>query len=144
VSAEPVVAVAVPAAEPARLGHLRVVDPERRRRARSVRRTVWGVVALVAAAVFGAVAFHVDLAQSQVRLDRLDRDIATAQHEYELLRLQVAQASAPETIVDRAKKLGMVEPGTVTYLTAPTAAATDDSASARGWATVKPHLAPQR
>jgi cell division protein FtsL len=125
------------------LAPLRVVDHRgKRRKARRLRAAIWAAGATAAVLVFGAVAFHVFLAQSQVRLDHLNKTIGDAQKEFELARLQVAQASAPATIIDRAHQLGMVEPDHVNYVSAPSPPA-DNASRARAWVAVKPYLAPQ-
>jgi len=131
-----------PAAHPDEQGApLRVVSPERHR-ARRLRLAVWTAGVTAALLVFGALAFHVFLAQSQVRLDHLNKAITDAQKQYELARLQVAQSSAPATVIDRAHQLGMVEPDHVNYVSAPSPAA-DTAGPARAWVAVKPYLAPQ-
>ena len=48
--------------------------------------------ALVVVALFAAVAFHVQLAQGQLELDRLERQTAAAHEQYQQLRLQYATA----------------------------------------------------
>jgi hypothetical protein len=129
---------------------LSVVDNEARLHARRVRRIVWVLSALVVIALFAAVAFHVQLAQGQLELDRLERQTATARERYQQLRLEYAQQSSPAAIASRAAALGMVRAGEVpTYLVvpdAPTSAPAPDQTSTtlqEGWKKVKPHLGTQ-
>jgi cell division protein FtsL len=130
---------------------LRVVDTDARLHARRVRRVMWLLAALVVLALFAAVVFHVQLAQGQLELDRLERQTTTAREEYQHLRLQYAQLSSPAAIEERAKALGMVRAGDVpTYVVVPDApppASTPDQTSTtlrEGWEKVKPHLGTQR
>jgi cell division protein FtsL len=73
---------------------------------------------------FGLVYLHVVLAQRQFRLDQLNARVQQDQLSYQKLRLQVAELASPQQIISTAEgKLGMVQPGSVTYLTAPVQAA---------------------
>ena len=111
---------------------------------------------LFAAVLVGNVAVHAETTQRQFELERLDTTARERQAHYQRLRLEVAQLEAPKRIVARARQLGMVEAGRVSYLT-PTAATTSedpatrsprgpspDGEAAGSWAQVKPHLARQR
>jgi cell division protein FtsL len=80
-------------------------------------------VAAVAGVAFGLcvalglVYLHVVLAQRQFRVDRLQSQVQAEQAAYQKLRLQVAQLASPASIISIAEgRLGMVQPGTVTYL----------------------------
>ncbi len=112
---------------------------------------MWVAVLLSAVSVFAIVAFHVVLAQGQLRLDRLSERTAAQQARYERLRLDVARRSAPDRIVTRAAELGLVPAGQATFVATPppTGAAggpadgdgpTSPTLS-RGWSEVKAHLA---
>lgn len=139
-----------PRPRPAR-PRLRVVDPAARRRAVLVRRAIWVAVLLSAVSVFAIVAFHVVLAQGQLRLDRLSERTAAQQARYERLRLDVARRSAPDRIVTRAAELGLVPAGQATFVATPpppgaAGGPTDvdgptSPTLARGWSEVKAHLA---
>ena len=127
-----------------------MVDTATRARTRRVRLVAWLVGALVVLALLAAVAFHVQLAQGQLELDRLDRQTAAARAQYQQLRLEYAQQSSPAAIVYRATALGMVRAGDVpTYLVvpdAPPSAPAPDQTSTTlqdGWKKVKPHLGTQ-
>jgi cell division protein FtsL len=68
----------------------------------------------------GLVAMHALIAENQFKLDRLQDQATVVQARYEKLRLQVAQLEAPDRIVAVAEgRLGMRQPGSVTYLPAP-------------------------
>ena len=111
---------------------------------------------LFAAVLAGNVAVHAETTQGQFELERLEATARERQARYQRLRLEVAQLEAPKRIVSRARQLGMVEPGRVTYLTPTAATSAEDPAArsprapspggeaARSWAQVKPHLARQR
>ncbi|MCU1501994.1 MAG: hypothetical protein JWM12_1348 [Ilumatobacteraceae bacterium] len=82
---------------------LKVVVPLRRRTAR--------LVAIGFAVVFvlmiGAAAFQTQLAQRQVKLDKVDRAIRDATDDYNRLRRERAELQSPERLVTEATKLGM-------------------------------------
>ena len=111
---------------------------------RPLRLALWTTAVLTVGTIFGAAAFHVLLVQSQFRLDRLEHQAGMEQQRYEQLRLDVARLAAPERIVAAAQQhLGMVVPGNVVYLMAPTPNSSEPaSATVAGeWSQVKPHLA---
>ena len=107
---------AVPKAQP----HLQVVPRDyltlRARRRRARRLVVLGGT-LVAAVLFGVVAFHVVLTQGQLDLQRLQVRGTAASVRQQQLRLEVARLESPERVVDDAQRLGMVPPASVRYLT---------------------------
>lgn len=112
--------------------HLRLIRQEESRRANRRRLLVSLGIACVAALGLGLVALHVLIAENQFRLDQLQQTATSEQEGYERLRLQVAQLEAPARIVSEAEgRLGMVQPGSVTYLPAvlPTTAATTSAGS---------------
>lgn len=137
--------------------HLRLVGTEELKAVRRRRRIRLGGVALTAfviALLFAAVGMHVVLAQNQFRLDTLDSQAAAQQTKFQQLRLQVDELSSPARIVGTAEtKLGMVEPGSVTFLhpasATPGTATTSDpttggpppATAPPGWSTIKPQLA---
>lgn len=105
---------------------------------------------------------HVMLSQQHYELEQLERQAVQSQRRYDQLRLEVARLEAPDRIVDVAtRRLGMVMPAEVTYLT-PTERVVDPQEARNravadgdvpgadeqavalnapsGWATVKPHL----
>ncbi len=97
---------------------LRVVEPARRQ---GDRRRVGrvGTIAGVAlfAALFGLAAFQTVLIKTQSRIDDLDRRIDAVSAETRDLRLQVADLESPARITAAARdRLGMIAPGSVTYL----------------------------
>ena len=156
---------AAPAPAPARPARpaLRVVQPGeltpkvRRRRAGAA--AVLTIV-VVFAGLFGLAVCQAIMAQNQMRLDRLDAEVADAQARYQRLRLRVAELESPERIVAAAQeRLGMVPPSTVRYLSpsgavadevqAAAAASAPDSGSGgqadqggsgAAWAAIKPYL----
>jgi hypothetical protein len=93
-----------------------------------------------------AVVFHVILAQGQLQLDQLTRDIEVARREYEQRRLETSMLASPQRIVQEAQRLGLVvPPDPPTYLEVPgapvPAAAGSETATTLGdWKKVKPHL----
>lgn len=139
---------------------LRTVEragPLRVERAAPTRRRV-GVVAgalLFAVVLAGNVSVHASTTQGQFELERLQDSARQREAAYQQLRLEVADLQAPDRIVEQARRLGMVEPAKVTYLT-PTAttsssedrstpsAADPPSEAAQSWGRVKPHLDPRR
>lgn len=138
---------------PAAPRHLRLVGAEELAAIKRRRGMRIGGVVLVAAVIlllFAAVAMHVVLAQNQLRLSQVDSQAAAAQAQYQRLRLQVDQLSSPARIVGTAEShLGMVTPGSVTYLK-PSGATPGSNATASGgpapatppagWSTIKRQL----
>jgi cell division protein FtsL len=101
-------------------------------------------IVMVAIALLTVVGSYSYMAQQQFRVDKLQKARITEQRKYEQLRLQVAQLTAPERIVNDAEKLGMVTPAQVTYIqvTEPLPAASDPTAEilSDGWQNVKADL----
>ncbi len=141
-TAAPARAVPRRSAPAGRPRHLRVVRSSPRRR---FRLTMFIAVVVSLVAVFGLVAFNVFLVQSQFKLEQIEQQLDVERQEFERLRLETAHLSSPERILALARQeLGMVDPVTVTHLTAPSH---EDDAfgpsgeGARAWAEVKPFLA---
>ena len=130
-----------PSTQPAR-PQLRLLDvPERARgRARSI--AVLSSVAVLA--VFTIVAFHALTAQSQVAVDRLERETSVAERQYERARYEHASLASPERIVRRAADLGLVPPaGPPTAIPVEGELPTPPegtSGTLHGWTEVKPTL----
>ncbi len=111
--------------------HLRLVRERARRRANGRRLLVSAGIALLGVFCLGLVTLHVLIAENQFTLDRLTQTAATEQASYEKLRLQVAQLEAPARIVSDAEgRLGLGQPGSVTYLPATNSRATQDGGTA--------------
>jgi hypothetical protein len=112
--------------------HLRLVREQARRRANGRRLLVSAGIALLGVFCLGLVTLHVLIAENQFTLDRLTQTAATEQASYEKLRLQVAQLEAPARIVsDSEGHLGLVQPGSVTYLPATNPRATNGGGTAQ-------------
>ncbi len=104
--------------------HLRLVSRDARRRANRRPLVIAGVIAGAAVVLMALVALQVLIAENQFTLDHLSQQASTEQADYETLRLDVAQLEAPSRIVSVAEgRLGMQQPGSVTYLPATTVAA---------------------
>lgn len=137
--------------------HLRLIDPDHRRR--EVRRRwlvrVWAA-GIVAAALMG-VAVHAFMAEAQVRVAQVERRTADERSRYEAVRLRMARAETPTAIVARARRLGFVPARGLRTIEIPVAAggatATADGlsrsassdrlgppSSTASWETVKPNL----
>lgn len=118
--AEPVLPVEVAEEEEQR--HLRAVPPRRRRQPRV---GLWIGSIATAVSLFLLVAFNVFMVQGQFELDSIAKQRTIEQRQYALLRDKVATMSAPATIVQKARALGMVDaPNGPTYIDAPPAAPT--------------------
>lgn len=123
--------------------HLRLVDPDARRRERRRRWLVrvWAV-GIVAAALLG-VTVHAFMAEVQMRLGRVEHQTKVEQARYEEARLRVARLDAPAAIFARALELGLV-PAATTRIVAATslrgsASATSSNAT-KEWQDTKPAL----
>ena len=126
-----------------------MVDVVAQRRARRVRLLLWCFAATVVCSLIAAVGFHVFVAQGQLQIDQLEREVGEQQHRYEQLRLGVARLASPDRIVTHARELGLVAstepPIPVAVPGDPEAAvpAPSDSTAttlAESWPKVKQHL----
>jgi cell division protein FtsL len=111
-------------------------------------------IAIVAAVLFGVVAFHVVLSQGQFQLEKMQSKADAQQTQYEKLRFQVAQLESPDRIKAEAmNRLGLVPADKVIPVTPgasdmpngrvqqPGQATTPTTETDPGqWAQVKPHL----
>jgi hypothetical protein len=100
----------VPTATP----RLRLVDARRRRRRTGL--VVLSGLGALFAVLFAVAVFQARLVEGQGHLDAMNLDVATGEARLDRLRLRVAQLTAPEQVVARARSLGMVEPESITYL----------------------------
>ena len=100
--------------------HLRAVPPRRRRQPRV---GLWIGSVVSCAALFLLVAFNVFMVQGQFDLDRIAEQHALEQKRYEKNRATVAALASPESIVGKARGLGLVDPGFMNYVEAPAAGA---------------------
>ena len=62
---------------------------------------------LACAVMIGAVALHTRIAERQLVIDRLERDVRSAQEEFDVLRAQRAELRSPTRLAARAGGLGM-------------------------------------
>jgi cell division protein FtsL len=84
------------------------------------RRTAWVAVAasiVVGTAMLASAAFQTRLAQSQLELDRLDREISASREAYESLRRERAELRSPGRLSEIAEATGMVTTDDVEYMT---------------------------
>ena len=141
-----------PAPAPARPRHLAVVDPAARKRERRARLGVRLAIGAVIGAVLLVVGLHVVMAEGQLQLERLDRQTSAEQQRYESLRLTYAERNAPQAIITRAKRLGMIPATSLRYLSVPGLSASGSAGAsagatapslARDWEKVKKHLVAQ-
>lgn len=93
------------AAAPARRSHPRLKVVARRRRWPAVLAvTAWTVVFL---GMLGAAVFHTQLAERQLRIDRLERAVAAERERFDELRHQRAELRSPVHLAAAAGALGM-------------------------------------
>lgn len=93
------------------------VAPEGYRRRRRVRIAATAAAVAISVTLFAVVGFNVVLAQHQIELQSLQRKLQVEETRYYELRNEVAQASSPASIVEKATELGLVH-SPETYLTA--------------------------
>lgn len=96
--------------------HLHVIDDATRRRERRYRRTAVLFSSVSVIALLAAVVFHVQVAQTQFRVERIESETALEKQRYKDLRLQMAELTSPEKILAEAENRGLVLPGQVTYV----------------------------
>lgn len=97
---------------------LRVVDKAALRRRARQRTLVSLAAGLVTLSLFGVALLYGQLIEGQKELDTMRAEIAQAQAERARLEREVAVASTPDAIVQRAFELGMVRSVDPQYLTA--------------------------
>ena len=109
--------------------HLRPVGRRAPRRAPAVPILVG--TGIVISGLFALAVMHALLIGGQIRLDDMQREVASETEEIRRLRLSVAELEAPERVLDAARsRLGMVQPAEVGYL-APAGVDTGDDERAR-------------
>jgi cell division protein FtsL len=135
-----------------------VVAPAERVRRRLTPAAGVVLTAFVFVTLFAVAISQTLLVQGQIRLDGLDRQLATEQARYQELRKEVAEAESPARVVAAAEALGMVTPQDLVYLQPDASDASDaieapeapdgsgtevagaPAAPRGGWSTVKPLL----
>jgi len=80
------------------------VIPRRRRWPAVVGALAWSLVFL---GLLGAAVFHTQLAERQLRLDRLDRQVSAERERFDELRYERAELRSPVRLADAASALGM-------------------------------------
>jgi len=80
------------------------VVPRRRRWPALVGALAWSLVFL---GLLGAAVFHTQLAERQLRLDRLDRQVSAERERFDELRYERAELRSPVRLADAASALGM-------------------------------------
>jgi len=80
------------------------VVPHRRRWPALLGALAWSLVFL---GLLGAAVFHTQLAERQLRLDRLDRQVSAERERFDELRYERAELRSPVRLADAASALGM-------------------------------------
>ncbi len=107
-----------PVSRPVKKTKLRVVDKKVIRRRRRQRTLISLSGAVVTVALFGVALMYGQLVEGQQDVDELRAEIAQADADRARLEREVAIASTPEAIVQRALELGMVRALDPKYLVA--------------------------
>lgn len=82
------------------------------------------VLAVAAGMLFAVVMLRVNMASQQLKLDRLNYDVARARQHFDALRAQRASLQSPEYLIPKARDMGMVQSvGTVIVDVPPSIAA---------------------
>jgi len=97
---------------------LRVVDKAALRRRRRQRTLLGFLAVVVTTALFGVAILYGQLVEGQQNIDQLRAEIAQAEADRARLEREVAVASTPEAIVQRAFQIGMVRAEDPQYLVA--------------------------
>ena len=72
--------------------------------------------ALIVSSMLASAAFQTRLAQSQLELDRLDREVSATRQSYDTLRRARAELRSPGRLAEIAAATGMVSTDEVTYM----------------------------
>lgn len=97
---------------------LRVVDKATLRRRRRQRTLLGFLAVIVTTALFAVALLYGQLVEGQQDIDQLRAEIAQAEADRARLEREVAVASTPEAIVQRAFQIGMVRAENPQYLVA--------------------------
>ena len=90
------------------------VVPRRRRWPALLAGLAWSLVFL---GLLGAAVFHTQLAERQLRLDRLDREVAVERERFDELRYERAKLRSPVRLAAAASELGMRRGRASTFVT---------------------------
>ena len=90
------------------------VVPRRRRWPAVFAGLAWALVFL---GLLGAAVFHTQLAESQLRLDRIDREVAAERERFDELRYERAELRSPVRLAAAASELGMRRGRATTFVT---------------------------
>jgi hypothetical protein len=90
------------------------VVPRRRRWPAVLAGMAWALVFL---GLLGAAVFHTQLAERQLRLDRLDREVAAERERFDELRYERAELRSPVRLAAAASELGMRRGRATTFVT---------------------------
>jgi len=90
------------------------VVPRRRRWPAVFAGLAWALVFL---GLLGAAVFHTQLAERQLRLDRLDREVAAERERFDELRYERAELRSPVRLAAAASELGMRRGRATTFVT---------------------------
>lgn len=74
------------------------------------------VIVLVMAAMLGAAVFHTQLAERQLEIDELERNVRVERERFDELRRDRAMLRSPARIATAAEELGMVSAETSTFV----------------------------
>ena len=91
---------------------LRLVETARRRSNKAML-----IAGLVISCMFAVAVLQSNMAQQQLKIDRLSRDIVRARNNFDRLRAERARYQSPDYLSGRAKELGLV-PGLQTAMVA--------------------------
>jgi cell division protein FtsL len=106
-----------PAVRPRRLRLLGATQLHRHQHARRARIAVFGAAAIIVAALLVVAVGSAFVVSQQVELDSVQQALTSASNDNTNLQLQRAELASPTKILEVAQaKLGMVTPGSVTYL----------------------------
>ena len=108
--------------------HLRVVDQPTRRRSRALPRAT-GLVLLTSLFVILVIVFQATIAEQQLRLDSLTKDLRLAEINYDNLRQQRAELLMPSRLREEAIMMGMYQGMSTKFLEVPPQVVADVMAS---------------
>ncbi len=90
---------------------------------------ILSVVGLVLVVLFGLVALQVEMAQQQMRLDKLNYNISRARLHFDELRAERASLQSPEHLMEASRQLGLIPGRTTTIVNIPASIAAEVAAT---------------